>query len=307
LINGIINVYKEKGYTSHDVVAKLRGVLKQKKIGHTGTLDPDAEGVLPVCLGSGTKLCDMLTDRDKTYEAVLLLGQTTDTQDVTGTVLTTQEVKADRRQVVEAILSFIGEYDQLPPMYSAIKINGKRLYELARAGIEIERETRKVWIHNIQILKFDEEINEIKILVECSKGTYIRTLCHDIGAKLLCGGVMKSLIRTKAGQFSIENSLKISEISEKFQQEQLMDLVIKVDDMFPDYPKIIVAEEYSKLIYNGNCFKKENIFEQACEMADKDNYIVSPLIRVYDWQSNFIGIYQFETEDDKYKPLKMFL
>ena len=307
MINGIINVYKEKGYTSHDVVAKLRGILKQKKIGHTGTLDPDAEGVLPVCLGNGTKLSDMLTDRDKTYEAVLLLGLTTDTQDVTGTILTTNEIKADRKQIEEAILSFIGEYDQLPPMYSAIKINGKRLYELARAGIEIERETRKIWIHNIQILNIDDEKHEVKITVDCSKGTYIRTLCHDIGAKLQCGGCMKSLLRTKVGQFTIENSIKLTEIIEKIQQEEFIRLVIKPDDMFPDYPKLVVAEEYCKLIYNGNSFEKRHLMQQINEVVIKNNYNAQPLVRVYDWQSNFVGIYQFDKEKEMFKSLKMFL
>ncbi len=307
MINGIINVYKEKGYTSHDVVAKLRGILKQKKIGHTGTLDPDAEGVLPVCLGNGTKVCDMLTDKDKIYEAVLLLGQTTDTQDVTGTVITNSEVTADRQQIEEAILSFIGEYNQLPPMYSAIKINGKRLYELARAGKEIERETRKVWIHNIQILQTDEEKHEVRIIVECSKGTYIRTLCHDIGAKLNCGGCMKSLLRTKVGQFSIENSNKLSEISEMVQQNRFENTVIKVDDMFPGYTKVVVAEEYNKLIYNGNSFQAKNLIEQIVETDNQDNYVDSSIYRVYDWQNNFIGIYQFDKAEDKFKPLKMFL
>lgn len=307
MINGIINVYKEKGYTSHDVVAKLRGILKQKKIGHTGTLDPDAEGVLPVCLGNGTKVCDMLTDKDKIYEAVLLLGQTTDTQDVTGTVITSSEVTADRQQIEEAILSFIGEYNQLPPMYSAIKINGKRLYELARAGKEIERETRKVWIHNIQILQTDEEKHEVRIIVECSKGTYIRTLCHDIGAKLNCGGCMKSLLRTKVGQFSIENSIKLSEISEMVQQNRFENTVIKVDDMFPGYTKVVVAEEYNKLIYNGNSFQAKNLIEQIVETDNQDNYVDSSMYRVYDWQNNFIGIYQFDKAEDKFKPLKMFL
>lgn len=173
MINGILNVYKEAGFTSHDVVAKLRGICRQKKIGHTGTLDPEAVGVLPVCLGSGTKLCDMLTDKSKEYEAVLLLGQVTDTQDVTGTVLEEHEVTADEEQAVEAIRSFVGAYEQIPPMYSALKVNGKRLYELARAGKEVERKGRPVEIHSIEILSVS--LPEITFRVACSKGTYIRT------------------------------------------------------------------------------------------------------------------------------------
>ena len=154
MVNGILNVYKEKGYTSHDVVAKLRGIVGQKKIGHTGTLDPDAEGVLPVCLGRATKVCDMLTEKDKTYEAVLLLGKETDTQDISGTVLRVGETEGlTQEQVKDCVMSFVGEYDQIPPMYSALKVNGKKLYELAREGKTIERKSRKVEIKEIRILE----------------------------------------------------------------------------------------------------------------------------------------------------------
>ena len=189
MYHGIMNVYKEPGYTSHDVVARLRGILKQKKIGHTGTLDPAAEGVLPVCLGMGTRLCDMLTDRTKTYEAVMLLGMTTDTQDTTGQVLDDRHHAAMRLEeaaVTEAVLGFKGDYDQIPPMYSALKVDGKKLYELARAGKEVERQARQVQILEIRVDKV--ELPRVWMTVTCSKGTYIRTLCHDIGGKLGCGG-----------------------------------------------------------------------------------------------------------------------
>ena len=182
MINGILNVYKEAGYTSHDVVAKLRGICRQKKIGHTGTLDPDAVGVLPVCLGNATRLCDMLTDKSKEYEAVLLLGKVTDTQDISGKVLEEHPVPAEEEKAVEAVLSFLGKYEQIPPMYSALKVNGKKLYELARAGKEVERAGRPVEIRQIEILS--AALPEITFRVVCSKGTYIRTLCHDIGARL---------------------------------------------------------------------------------------------------------------------------
>ena len=196
MIHGIINVYKEKGFTSHDVVAKLRGIVGQKKIGHTGTLDPDATGVLPVCLGKATKLCDLLTDKNKTYEAVLLLGKTTDTQDITGEVLEEKSTEAlTEEKVREAIEGFIGDYEQIPPMYSALKVNGKKLYELAREGKVIERKARPVKILDIQILEID--LPKVRMEVSCSKGTYIRTLCHDIGEKLGCGGCMESLMRTR--------------------------------------------------------------------------------------------------------------
>ena len=188
MYHGIINVYKEKGFTSHDVVAKLRGICKQKKIGHTGTLDPEAVGVLPVCLGSATKLCDMLTDKTKEYVAVLKLGVVTDTQDLTGTILEEHPVTVTEEQIREVIFSFQGDQLQIPPMYSALKVNGKKLYELAREGKEVERAARPITIHEIEILK--EELPEITIRVSCSKGTYIRTLCHDVFASSChaCGG-----------------------------------------------------------------------------------------------------------------------
>lgn len=223
MVNGILNVYKEKGYTSHDVVAKLRGIVGQKKIGHTGTLDPDAEGVLPVCLGRATKVCDMLTEKDKTYEAVLLLGKETDTQDISGTVLRVGETEGlTQEQVKDCVMSFVGEYDQIPPMYSALKVNGKKLYELAREGKTIERKSRKVEIKEIRILEM--ALPRVRMEVSCSKGTYIRTLCHDIGEKLGCFGCMESLLRTKVSRFELKSSLKLSEIQKKERKESFQRL-----------------------------------------------------------------------------------
>ena len=208
--NGIINVYKEKGFTSFDVVAKLRGILKQKRIGHTGTLDPDATGVLLVCLGNATKVCDLLTDKDKEYEAVLLLGKTTDTQDISGQVLREAKVTASEDEVCRTIQSFVGEYDQIPPMYSALKVNGRKLCDLAREGITVERKARRVTIYSIEILSVC--LPEVKMRVHCSKGTYIRTLCQDIGEALGCGGCMRELVRTRVSCFSIEEAQTLAEI-----------------------------------------------------------------------------------------------
>lgn len=297
MINGIINIYKEKGYTSHDVVGKLRGILKQKKIGHTGTLDPDAIGVLPVCLGSGTKLCNLLTDKNKTYEAVLKLGVVTDTQDMTGEILKEQKVTASIEEIKKVVLSFIGEYNQIPPMFSAIKVNGKKLYELAREGIEIERKARTITIHDIDIIDMNND--EVRMVVSCQKGTYIRTLCHDIGEKLGCGGCMKSLIRTKSGEFTIEDSLKLSQVQELLDAKQLDSYIIKIEDMFLEYSKVIVAKEYSKFIYNGNKINSDMLENAPHGMTNK--------VRVYDYENHFIGLYEI-TEDKKiYKPVKMFL
>jgi len=302
LINGIINVYKEKGFTSHDVVAKLRGILKQKKIGHTGTLDPDAVGVLPVCLGKGTRLCDMLTEKDKQYEAVMLLGQVTDTQDTSGTVLSQKQVTCTENQIKEVIESFIGEYDQIPPMYSALKVNGKKLYELAREGIEIERKSRKVHIDSIQIGEINpsnlEGMIEVKMTVDCSKGTYIRTLCHDIGEKLGCGGCMKELKRTKVSRFTLDNSYTLKQIEEIVQQGELDKILTSIDTMFSSYEKVVVAKEFHKLIYNGNAFYLKNLKSSFKEL--------SQYVRVYDEDNQFIGIYQYVKERKAFQVVKMF-
>ena len=212
-MDGIINVYKEAGFTSHDVVAKMRGILRQKKIGHTGTLDPDATGVLPVCLGSATKLCDMLTDRDKEYEAVMQLGISTDTQDLSGEVLEERPVTVTEEEVRNAIRSFIGDYDQIPPMYSALKVNGKKLYEYARKGEEVEIKPRSVNISDLKILNYDQENRILELYIKCSKGTYIRSIAHDLGKNLRCFGHLIKLVRVKAGDFEVKNSVKLEDLT----------------------------------------------------------------------------------------------
>ena len=211
-MNGIIIINKEKGYTSHDVVAKLRGILHQKKIGHTGTLDPDATGVLPICVGRATKVCDVLTDRDKVYEAEVALGITTDTLDTSGEVLTRQPVEVTRDQLIDVLNRFKGEITQIPPMYSAVKVNGKKLYEYAREGKTVERKQRRVTVYDIELL--EESIPTFKIRVKCSKGTYIRTLCDDIGRELGCGAAMSGLVRTAVGRFTIDQALTLPQIEE---------------------------------------------------------------------------------------------
>ena len=300
MINGVINVYKEKGFTSHDVVAKLRKIIHQKKIGHTGTLDPDAIGVLPVCLGRGTKLCDVLTDKDKVYEAVMLLGTTTDTQDITGKVLTKNTVCVNECQAVEAIESFLGKYNQIPPMYSALKVNGKKLYELARAGIEVERKPRLVTIKSINVneIDFGDEEKTITFTVECTKGTYIRTLCQDVGDKLGCGACMKSLKRTRVSRFELNDSLTLGQITDLVEKGNFLDYVIPVDDMFPNYKKIIIYKEYNKLLYNGNSILVEQAKPVEYEMFDLE------MVRIYDEDSVFIGIYRLE--GNLFKSVKMF-
>ena len=286
-MNGIINVYKEQGYTSHDVVAKLRGILHMKKIGHTGTLDPDAVGVLPVCIGRATKLCGMITDWGKAYEAVMLLGTRTDTQDVSGTVLEQKEVNVTEVQIMDTINSFVGEYDQIPPMYSALKHNGKKLYELARQGIEVERKARRINISSIHVneLNLEDKVKTVTFTVECSKGTYIRTLCEDIGNKLGCGACMQSLKRTRVGLFGTDTSYTLSQLQELADNSKIEDVIIAVDNMFPDYPKVTVCEGFDKLLYNGNKLPEKAIIG---EIGDNKE------VRLYNNSQEFIGIYKYE-------------
>ena len=246
MFHGVINIYKEPGFTSHDVVAKLRGILRQKKIGHTGTLDPAAEGVLPVCLGKGTKLCDLLTDKRKTYQAVLLLGTETDTQDMTGTILSEKPTEQLTEPAVRgAAESFVGPYMQVPPMYSALKVDGKKLYEIARRGGEVAREARPVTIGELTVL--GEADGDYVLRVRCSKGTYIRTLCHDIGAALGCGGVMSALRRTEVGGHTMDELCALP-------REAAQRLLLSVDSLWPDAPQVIVDAKAERLARCGNPF-----------------------------------------------------
>ena len=293
MVNGIINVYKEKGYTSFDVVAKLRGVYHQKKIGHTGTLDPDAEGVLPVCLGKATKVCDLLTDKDKEYEAVLLLGRETDTQDISGKILAEAKVQASEEEVERVIHSFVGAYNQIPPMYSALKVEGQKLCDLARKGITIERKARNVQIYEIEIEKMD--LPEVTIRVHCSKGTYIRTLCHDIGEKIGCHGCMKSLIRTRVSAFSLEEAHRLSEIEEK-----PTSWILPVDVVFSSYEKAVVSDQAEKFIINGNRISQD-------QLLDMKDSCKTDRIRFYREDGTFIGIYEYKEETLDFKPVKLFL
>ena len=297
MINGVINIYKERGFTSHDVVAKLRGILKQKKIGHTGTLDPDAEGVLPVCLGKGTRLCDMLTDHSKVYEAVLLLGQSTDTQDVSGNVLQEAPVDVSEEKVREAIMSFVGPYDQIPPMYSALKVNGKKLYELARAGKEVERQARHVDLPSIEILEI--RLPVVKFRVECSKGTYIRSLCADIGGKLGCGGTMQSLVRTRVGEFRLADALTLAQLQELRDTDRLEEALLPTDRIFADFHAVHVEEKWRKLIDNGNAFYPGQTMEQT-------TYPAGEWVRVYREDDSFVGIYAYDGAKEWYKSVKIF-
>lgn len=300
MINGIMNIYKEPGFTSHDVVAKLRGIVKQKKIGHTGTLDPDAVGVLPVCFGSATKLCDMMTDKSKEYEAVMRLGVTTDTQDMSGKILTESAVLAAKADVEDAVMGFIGGYEQIPPMYSALKVNGKKLYELAREGKEVERQPRHVDIPFIRIL--DISLPEVRFVVGCSKGTYIRTLCADIGEALGCGAAMVTLKRTRVGSFRIEDSISLSRVEELMQSGEYAAYVVAPDSVFWEFEGAVVKQEAENALRNGNkLFLRQLDFERRTFFEDGD------IIRVYNGKREFKAVYTFVKSEGAFKPYKMFL
>ena len=296
MIDGFINIYKEQGFTSFDVVAKLRGILKQKKIGHTGTLDPMAEGVLLVCLGSATKMCDLLTEKNKTYTCTMLLGKTSDTEDVTGVMTDVTEVYPDEKTVRAAVMSFVGDYMQIPPMYSAIKVNGKKLYELARAGQVIEREPRPVTIHGITIQSV--ELPRVTFDVSCSKGTYIRSLCRDIGEKLGCGAVMEKLVRTEVKGFTIEESLTLDEVEKARDDGTLMQHVLTTDKLMPDIPELHISAKGAKLLANGNKLSADSFVENQIYM---DTYV-----KVYDENGRFAALYEYSVEKRQYVPFKMF-
>ena len=291
---GIIVIQKEKGFTSHDVVARLRGILHMKKIGHTGTLDPDAAGVLPVALGKGTKLVDLLTDKEKTYEAVLHLGITTDTQDMSGTVLEEKPVSVTEEQVREVLKSFVGEQMQVPPMYSALKVNGKKLYELAREGRTVERKARPVCFYEIEPLEMNLPL--VKIRVTCSKGTYIRTLCNDIGEKLGCGGCMEELLRSKVGRYTLEESHTLAQVEAAVEDGTIQELIYPVEKVLADYPALSADSYGDRLLANGNPLSDNLVSSQH-----KEGWV-----RMYASDGTFTGIFQWDKGKKKYYPVKMF-
>ncbi|MDO5398156.1 MAG: tRNA pseudouridine(55) synthase TruB [bacterium] len=288
-MNGIIIVDKPRGSSSHDMVSLMRRLTRIRRIGHTGTLDPMATGVLPLCIGCATKAADMLTLSDKCYRAEMILGRTTSTLDSEGEVLDEHEVNVTEEEIRKAVKSFEGEIEQVPPMYSAIKQNGKKLYELAREGIEVERKARRVTINSIDIL----EINGKRIVFEvsCSKGTYIRTLCDDIGKKLGTGAYMSALRRIKTGCFTIDEAYTVEELTELAENGRLEERLRNVDTLFSDYDEIHLNEKQTKSIMNG------------VRMSWRGKY-EGEMLRLYDNNGRFICISQIE--DGKLKLIKSF-
>jgi tRNA pseudouridine55 synthase len=287
-MNGILNIMKPPGMTSFDVVAFLRRLTSTKKIGHTGTLDPLAAGVLPVCIGNATKAIEYLMDKDKLYRAELTLGISTDTQDSSGKIISERDVNGTDDEITEAIKSFTGRYSQIPPMYSALKVGGKKLYELAREGKTIDRNPREVMIYSVDMIRIERD-KLVKILfdIHCSKGTYIRTLCNDIGEKLGCGGHMSFLLRQKSGAFLLSQSLTLEETAELADNGSLESVLISIDKVLEGFEPVKIDEMAEKKLLNG-----QRIPVEAKTDTDKR------LVRVYGSENRFLAIGELTKSGD---------
>lgn len=291
--NGILNINKPEGWTSQDVVAKLRGRLHIRRVGHTGTLDPMATGVLPVCFGKATRIIEYYDDDFKTYEAEMKLGMVTDTLDITGTVLETKPVDVSEEDVIQTIDSFRGWITQIPPKYSALKVNGKPLYKYAREGVEVEIKSRKIYVEDIQPVEVNLRENRILFRVTCSKGTYIRTICDDIGKKLGCGGTMTALQRIQSGCFRVEDARTLPEILE-MTDEELERCVIPMDETLVHLGRIeLKSMESVPFYYNGREIDTGYVnvlASPAVPEAMQEESRLGDKYRVYDPEGKFLGI-----------------
>ncbi|MCI7768292.1 MAG: tRNA pseudouridine(55) synthase TruB [Oscillospiraceae bacterium] len=271
-LNGIICVNKPEGFTSFDVIAKMRGILKMKRLGHGGTLDPMATGVLPVFAGSAAKASEMLPDHDKVYEAGFRLGLVTDTQDITGKTLSESGLAVSRQALEDASGTFVGDIMQIPPMYSAVSVNGKRLYELARQGITVERKPRPITVYSLDILEYNEDERSGRLKISCSKGTYIRTLINDIGERLGCGGIMTSLVRTAACGFSLSDCVTIEQLQQEADRGgDFSSFVMPVSEVFDYLPKVRLSDAQERMYRNGIRLD----FDRICkDTPDGERYAV---------------------------------
>lgn len=299
-MDGVIIVDKPRDFTSFDVVAVMRRLCGQKKIGHTGTLDPMATGVLPLLLGKATRAASLLEDTDKEYEAGFRLGYSTDTQDVTGKTLRQSSRRVNREQVEAALAAFRGDILQTPPMYSAVQINGRRLYDLARQGIEVEREARPVTIYQLELTDFDEEAQSGTLNVRCSKGTYIRTICADIGEALGTFGVMSSLRRTAAAGFRLADSVTLDEARELSAQGTLENKVLPVETLFENRPALTVSPGQARRFGNGGALSLDRISILRQDCTD------GAFFRVNSPEGEFLGLGQVSAEAQELKVLRLF-
>ena len=303
MYDGVLIINKEQGFTSFDVVAKLRGILQMKKIGHTGTLDPMATGVLCVCAGRATKAVEILTEHDKTYEATVLLGTTTDTGDITGNTLTKTPVDPSiTKEKIEEICScFVGDILQVPPMYSALKVDGQKLCDLARKGKEVERKPRPVVIHSIEVN--DLKLPEFKMTVSCGKGTYIRTLAEDIGSKIGCGATLSSLKRTRVDRFGIDKAYALEELEKLKAEGRLHEAVIPVEKCLSG-KKITIPRELDFALKNGAKLDLSDYDNKALGLFGEEVFEEGERVLVYDFEGTFIGTYIYKNR--LFKVDKMF-
>ncbi|EFM13106.1 tRNA pseudouridine synthase B [Paenibacillus curdlanolyticus YK9] len=301
-MDGILAVWKPAGWTSHDVVAKVRGITRVKRIGHAGTLDPQVTGVLPLCIGRATRVVEYLQERPKAYEAVLQLGIATDTEDMTGTTVEeVDSVSVTREEVAAALAAFIGEIDQVPPMYSALKVDGKRLYELAREGVTVERKSRKVQIYQIRLLEFvqDERRPRIRFDVECSKGTYIRTLCVDIGKRLNVPATMAELTRTMSGGLTREHCFTIEQIAALQQEGQLQAQLLPSDAALTHMTKLVTDRQSAVVALQGRKLPAHRVTGLTEALPDEP-------VRLYDEDGRFLGVFEWDRALNLLKPIKVF-
>lgn len=301
-LEGVLAVMKPAGWTSHDVVAKVRRLVGVKRIGHTGTLDPQVTGVLPLCIGRATRVVEYIQELPKQYEATVVIGLATDTEDLTGTVTErVNEVTISEADIRSAIISFIGEIEQVPPMYSAVKVDGKRLYELARKGEQVERKARKVTIYELEILelRLGESLPEFSFRVTCSKGTYIRTLCVDIGKRLGFPAVMKQLVRTRTGNLTLEDSLSLEQIAELSENGLLSERLLRADLAIGHMPLVQLSDTQAIQAAQG---RRIRLHDDHPMDAVQDNAI----IRVYDTHDRFVGLFEWNQTERLLLPHKIF-
>ena len=296
-MNGIVIIDKPQDWTSQDVTARLRRVYGTRRIGHGGTLDPMATGVLPVFVGRATRGVEFFEHARKEYVTLLRPGLITDTQDTTGTVLEQHSVELDNEKIEVALQAFRGDIMQIPPMYSALKVNGQKLCDLARKGRTVERQPRPITIHTLEYLGMENGC--LKLRVDCSKGTYIRSLCADIGEKLCCGGTMQSLVRTRVGEFRLADALTLAQLQELRDTERLEEALLPTDRIFSDFPMLHVEKKWRKLIDNGNAFYPGQTVEQTTHPAGE-------WVRIYREDDSFVGIYAYDETKEWYKPVKIF-
>lgn len=301
-MEGILAIWKEEGWTSHDVVAKTRGILKVKRIGHAGTLDPMVTGVLPLCIGRSTRVVEYLQERPKAYEATITLGIATDTEDITGDVIERADAShISIEQVKEALQSFLGDIMQVPPMFSAVKINGQRLYDLAREGKTVERQARPVTIHTINLIEaqLQNEQPTFRFHVECSKGTYIRTLCVDIGKVLGVPATMSSLVRTMSGGITKEQCLSLEQVKQLMEEQQLANYLLPAEVAINHLPKLIVKTNKIRFALQG-----QKLYWSDC--SGHEHLLVDEIVRIYDEEHNFVGIFKLDQKNKLIVPIKVF-